>query len=139
MTQVVVISLISNEQNKVLLTRRRQIDPEDDPALDKTWQIPGGCLEFGESAEECAIREAKEELGIDIEINHLLHKIFTKTREDWHGIFLVYICKQTNISQKIELNEEADRYGWYSITDVHHLQLTPLTKQILREYYGSDP
>lgn len=31
-----------------------------------TWSIPGGHLEFGESWEDCARREAMEELGITI-------------------------------------------------------------------------
>jgi len=29
------------------------------------WSFPGGHLEFGESVEQCAIREVKEELGIE--------------------------------------------------------------------------
>jgi 8-oxo-dGTP diphosphatase len=32
-----------------------------------TWSTPGGHLEFGETPEECAIREVKEETGIEIE------------------------------------------------------------------------
>ncbi|KAL3458820.1 NUDIX hydrolase domain-like protein [Aspergillus heterothallicus] len=31
-----------------------------------TWALPGGHLEFNESFEECAIREVKEETGLDI-------------------------------------------------------------------------
>jgi 8-oxo-dGTP pyrophosphatase MutT (NUDIX family) len=33
--------------------------------LGGTWSIPGGALERGESALEAALREAREELGID--------------------------------------------------------------------------
>src|SRR5215213_6308955 len=31
-----------------------------------TWSTPGGYLDFGETLEGCAAREAKEEMGIDV-------------------------------------------------------------------------
>lgn len=37
-----------------------------------TWSVPGGHLEFGESWEDCAAREVKEETGIEITNQRLL-------------------------------------------------------------------
>lgn len=37
-----------------------------------TWSVPGGHLEFGETMEECAIREVREETGMQIENVRLL-------------------------------------------------------------------
>ncbi|HEY9898145.1 MAG TPA: NUDIX hydrolase [Pantanalinema sp.] len=55
--------------------------PQDDHLLmvrhrkgDKSyWMLPGGGLDFGESFEQCAIREIKEETGLDIAIERMLY------------------------------------------------------------------
>jgi ADP-ribose pyrophosphatase YjhB (NUDIX family) len=58
----------------ILLTRgdrvlmaRRTIEPRCG-----YWTLPGGYVELGESAEEAAVREAKEEVGVDVRVERLL-------------------------------------------------------------------
>ena len=58
-TRVSVI-VIADEGN-ILLVRHRKGNR-------LYWVLPGGRLEYGETFEECAIRELKEETGLDVEI-----------------------------------------------------------------------
>jgi mutator protein MutT len=59
----IAIALIWRD-GRVLVTRRRD-DAEHLPGL---WEFPGGKCEDGETPRDCAIRETREETGLDIEI-----------------------------------------------------------------------
>ena len=60
-TDCVIFGYDLKEGLSVLLVRRG-IEPYKD-----YWALPGGFVEYGESVEEAAIREAKEETNIDVE------------------------------------------------------------------------
>ncbi len=54
---------IFNENGEVLLQKRRDVS---------NWGFPGGAIELGESAERAAIREIKEETGLDVKAEKLI-------------------------------------------------------------------
>ena len=51
--------IVQNEAGEILLQKRSDSNK---------WGIPGGMLDYGESAEEAAIREVHEETGVDAAI-----------------------------------------------------------------------
>ena len=51
------------QDDKILLTQREDFE---------TWILPGGGVEIGESIAEAAIRETKEETGLDVELTSLV-------------------------------------------------------------------
>jgi len=58
------------------------------------WALPGGFVDYGESLEEAAIREAKEETDLDVKLNKQLHTYSDPKRDPrHHSISTVYIAK----------------------------------------------
>jgi 8-oxo-dGTP diphosphatase len=72
--------LLIDEHERVLLTLR-SLPPEAG-----CWSIVGGKLDYLETLEECAVREASEEVGVQISINSLLcvtNHLLPQERQHW--------------------------------------------------------
>ncbi|QXJ20625.1 NUDIX domain-containing protein [Actinomadura graeca] len=55
--------VVENDKGEILMIRRTDND---------NWALPGGAIDLGESVTQAAIRETKEETGIDVEITGLV-------------------------------------------------------------------
>ena len=105
------------------------------------YTIPGGGREEGEKIEETAIREIKEELGIDIKIKKLMYKLNTYMSMQY--IFLgEYVSGILGTGEGEEYEEENyKKYGKYipqvvSFEKLKKIKLVPetLKKEIIRDY-----
>jgi ADP-ribose pyrophosphatase YjhB (NUDIX family) len=58
------------------------------------WAIPGGFVDYGESLEEAAVREAKEETGLCVHLIRQFHTYSDPNRDPrFHSISTVYIAR----------------------------------------------
>lgn len=58
------------------------------------WALPGGFVDYGESLESSAIREAKEETSLDIKIEEQFHTYSDPDRDPrHHTVTTVFIAK----------------------------------------------
>lgn len=72
--------------SKILLVRRK-FDP-----FEGRYALPGGFVEYGETVDECVIREVREETGLRVSVDRLLGVYSAPDRDPrGHTITLVYI------------------------------------------------
>ncbi|GFQ01743.1 nudix hydrolase 1 [Phtheirospermum japonicum] len=119
----VVVFLLKGK--KVLLGRRRSSVGRD------TFALPGGHLEFGESFEECAAREVKEETGLDIDRIEFLtvtNNVVSKVDKPLHIVAIFMRAFLANPDQMPQ-NPEPDKcegWDWYDWNDLPRPLFGPL-------------
>ena len=77
---------IFNEKGDVLLQRRGDCN---------LWGFPGGTIELGETPEMAAVREIKEETGLDVEVGKLIgiytdFDVICQNGDQFQSILIVY-------------------------------------------------
>lgn len=120
--QVFAAAVIFDTQNRILLvkTTYNRFHP---------WGLPGGSLEYGETAEETLLREMWEETSLQIEIDRLL---FVKTwAPDRVGLY--YLCNITGGA--FQPSDEVSELGYFHHEDLPDVRAedVELIKRIYEE------
>jgi len=106
-------------RQKVLLTRRTD---------NGQWCLPGGHMEPGESAAETAIREVKEETGLDVRVVRLVGIYSDPNRmteypdgNRYHMVTLNFEAEPTG--GELTLSDETTAYGYFSRDEMAGLEV----------------
>ena len=96
------------------------------------WAIPGGFVDIGETVEEAAIREAKEETSIDVSLKRQFHTYSDPRRDPrHHSISTVFIAEATGTPRAAD---DATEVGIFTFENLPE----PIAfdhKQILKDYF----
>lgn len=125
--------LIFNKNNQILLGKRKNSHGTS------SWGPPGGHLEFGESFEECAIRETAEETGLIIDNPTFLaitNDIFEAEGKHYVSIFMRADLTDNQTVKNLEPDKVED-WHWFSLDELPEPLFLPLKQLSSGFAYGN--
>lgn len=120
----IIIELVDRPHRPIILIERKN------PPLG--WAIPGGFVDYGESVETAAVREAQEEIGLQVELIEQFHVYSDPNRDPRkHTLSVVFIATATGEPQAAD---DAKNLGIFQAWDVPS-NLCFDHDKILRDYW----
>jgi len=107
--------MVRNKKGEFLLGLRTE-NSRNEPGK---WTFPGGGVEFGETLEDCVVRETKEEAGIDVApvrllkvINHLIPS------EKQHWVNPIFEAKLVKGQPTVAEPHKMCKWQWFSLENL---------------------
>lgn len=82
------------------------------------WALPGGFVDYGESCEQAAVREMKEETNLDVTLSGILGVYSDPERDPrFHTMSVVYLAEAADIS-RLQAGDDAGKARIYSLAEL---------------------
>jgi len=132
---VAVTAFVLDAHDRVLLIRRTD---------NRLWALPGGAQDFGEYIAETAVRESREETGVDIEVfdvvgiytnpNHVVEYSDGEVRQQFSICFRArYVAGNPTTS------DESYEVRWVARDELDLLQIHPSMRLRINHGYENRP
>jgi 8-oxo-dGTP diphosphatase len=119
--------VVIEKEEKILLVKRKFEPYKGD------WCLPAGFMEYDESPEQCAIRETKEELGVDVELDGLYGVYSGKDDPRTHAVLVMYWAKI--IGGELKPGDDAEEIRYFAKNEVPPNIAFLAHRQIIKEFF----
>jgi 8-oxo-dGTP diphosphatase len=121
--------VLVREGNRILLVQRAR------PPFQGYWSLPGGGLELGETVEQGAIREVREETGLEVELTRFLGfrnaiERDSDERVRWH--YTIFYFDGQVVGGSLCPGDDAAGVKWVSLPEVKQHQITDTVEACLQ-------
>lgn len=131
---------IDKHERRYLLIKRN-----GEPYRDR-WALVGGKWDFGETLVSAALREVKEETGLDAEFMALKGVVSERMVQipeaDEAAHFLIFVC-QLDAADGVACEQDEGAVTWFNleqIQELHHSRaIIPSDFNMLQRFVGPDP
>lgn len=127
------VGVLVTRRNKVLLIKRIGSHGSG------TWACPGGHIDFGETIEQCAIRETKEETGLEVgnvEFRAITNDVFEE--EDKHYVTIWVTAGYAGGEERVASSREATEVGWFAWDKLPQPLFLPLENLVKGKKYPNE-
>lgn len=122
-----VKGFIKNDKGQYLITKKSDLEdvgPND-------YDVPGGRIEFGETPEQALIREAKEEVNLDIEILQIFNSWSFVRDPEFMLVGVDFLCKY--VGGDVQMTEEHTGFQWMSVEEIENSNLPGWIKKTVQK------
>ena len=130
------LAILILKDGKVLLGHRSASRKDTGGIFEPdTWTVPGGKQEFGETMFDGAVREVREETGIEVSDLELF-SANDDMQPDRHYVTLLFIARYCSGEPRVMEPEKEDDWRWFPLDDLPENLYSP-TRRFLDKYLGS--
>lgn len=126
--------LVVDENGRILLQRRRDTGQ---------WALPGGAQDIGETPTQCALRECREETGVDAQVTGILgiysdpaHIVEYSDGEIRQEYEVTLIGRP--VSGQPAANDEASEVQWFDPADLDLLDIHQTMRRQIRHFLSGE-
>ncbi|WP_414169363.1 NUDIX domain-containing protein [Streptoverticillium reticulum] len=131
-------AVVVDQAGRILLQRRRD---------NGMWALPGGAMNIGESLADCAVRETKEETGLDVEVTGIIgtysnprHVFAYDDGEVRQEFSVCFLAQPVPAAQELAVSHESTDVRWFAPQEVDNLPMVSgIRKRIDDWRHGRTP